>query len=149
MASRFQPPPIVDAARNLCADIEQVVRKFPRYHRYQSGATLRLQAETVMRCATRTWQKQQERKFWADKLVDAVDDLKDRLQVCKQVHAFQNFKQFERLAIKASEIGKQAGGWKRSLEQQPHPNAQNVQAEAFAQRGKKLSTRAARSRANT
>ena len=48
--------------------------------------------------------------------------------------------------VKAGDIGKQAGGWKRSLE--THPNAQNVQAEASAQRGKKLSTRAARSRAN-
>ena len=147
MASRFQPPPIVDAARHLCADIEQVVRKFPRYHRYQSGADLRRQAEAVMRCATRTWQKQgHQRRFWADKLVDAVDDLKDRLQVCKIVHAFQSFAQFERLMVKAGDIGKQAGGWKRSLE--THPNAQNVQAEASAQRGKKLSTRAARSRAN-
>ncbi|ODT97293.1 MAG: hypothetical protein ABS82_01185 [Rhodanobacter sp. SCN 67-45] len=146
MASRFQPPPIVDAARNLCADIEQVVRKFPRYHRYQSGAALRLQAETVMRCATRTWQKQDQRRFWADKLVDAIDDLKDRLQVCKLVRAYQSFAQFERLMVRAGEIGKQAGGWKRSLDM--HPHAQNVQAEASAQRGKKLSTRAARSRAN-
>ena len=146
MTSRFQPPPIVDAARNLCADIEQVVRKFPRYHRYQSGAALRLQAEMVMRCATRTWQKHGQRRFWADKLVDAVDDLKDRLQVCKLVRAYHSFAQFERLMLRAGAIGKQAGGWKRSLE--VHPHAQNVQAEASAQRGKKLSTRAALSRAN-
>jgi len=147
MASRFQPPPIVDAARKLCAEVEQIVRTFPRYHRYRTGDLLRDRADDVLTCAMRTWRKKDNRLRRAEELVDAVDRFRERLQVCKFVHAFRDFAQFERLATATNSLGGQAGGWKRSIEQ--HPNAQNAQADGIAQRGERLSTRAARPRANT
>ncbi|KLJ02858.1 hypothetical protein [Luteimonas sp. FCS-9] len=147
MASRFQPPPIVDAARRLCADVEQVVRTFPRYHRYQTGAELRRRADAILILASRTWHRGEGRLECATQLVDAIDAFKERLQVCKLVRAFQRFAQFERLAGAAHDLGMQAGGWKRSIEQ--HPNAQNARAGRPAQRGEKLSTRDARQRAKS
>ncbi|MCA0196647.1 MAG: four helix bundle protein [Proteobacteria bacterium] len=146
MASRFQPPPMVDAARRLCAEVEQIVRDFPQYHRYRTGDKLRDLADEVLICAMRTWRKKDNRLRRAEDLVDAVDRFKERLQVCKQAHAFKRFAQFERLSKAAHELGAQAGGWKKSVEQ--HPNTQNAQADGVAQRGERLSTRAARSRAN-
>jgi len=147
MSSRFQPPPIVDAARRLCADVEQIVRTFSQYHRYRTGDQLRARADEVLTCAMRTWRKKDNRLQRAEDLVDAVDRFNERLQVCKIVHAFKNFGQFERLAKAAHSLGSQAGGWKRSIEQ--HPNAQNARADGVAQRGERLSTRAAYPRANT
>ncbi len=146
MASRFQPAPIVDASRKLCGDIELVVRLFHRYHRYASGLELRRQAQVVMEQATRAIKHPEQRKYRVAKLVDAIDDLMDRLQVCKYARAFafkNGFSHFERLVLAIEGLGAQAGGWKRSFEQQ-HPNVQNAQASSVAQRDLKLSTPAAR-----
>ena len=137
---------MVDAAYRLCADVEQIVRKFPRFHRYQTGALLRQRADDVVEAATQTWFDLEERWEWACRLVKAIDNFKARLQVCKRIRALRDFSQFEKLLVDADNLGSQAGGWKRSIEQ--HPNTQNAQANGIAQRGERLSTRTARSRAN-
>jgi hypothetical protein len=144
MASRFQPAPIIDASRKLCGDIERVVRLFPRYHRYASGLELRRQAAVVMQHANRAIKNPDQRAQHVAYLVDAVDDLMDRLQVCKFANAFSfknGFSHFERLVIAIEGLGAQAGGWKRSTRQ--HPIVQNAQAQRVAQRDMKLSTPAA------
>ena len=144
MASRFQPAPIVDASRKVCGDIEQVVRLFPHYHRYASGARLRAQAETVMVHASRAIKHPDQRPREVALLLDSIDDLMDRLQVCKLAKAFsfkRGFSHFERLVVAIEGLGAQAGGWKRSFRQ--HPIVQNAQANSVAQRDTKLSTPAA------
>ena len=40
----FSLPPIVKAAERLLLEIEQAVRRFPRYHKYTHGTRLREQA---------------------------------------------------------------------------------------------------------
>jgi hypothetical protein len=49
-------PPIVKAAERLLLEIEQAVRRFPRYHKYTHGTRLRDQAMAVTQLAHRAWQ---------------------------------------------------------------------------------------------
>ncbi len=146
MPSRFQLPPIVKASERLLIDIEQAVRAFPRYHRYQIGTELRHQAMTVYRTANRAWRDRAHQRRWVEQLVWQVDELKQYLQTGKLLHAFTSFRQFEYLATQANGLGAQSGGWRRQLQ---HPNVQNAQGPmAVAQRDKKLSTHAASHGAN-
>ncbi|AOH36852.1 four helix bundle protein [Luteimonas sp. JM171] len=141
MASRYQPPPIIKACERLLVDIEQAVRRFPRYHRYQVGADLRQQARRTYNAANRAWRERDRTRYWVARLVWQVDELKQEIQTAKLLRAFGSFRQFEHLARQADALGAQAGGWHR---QQQHPKAQSAQARSgVVQRGQKLSTRAA------
>ncbi len=146
MTSRFQPPPIIKACERLLVDIEQAVRRFPRYHRYQVGAELRRQAMTVYTTANRAWRDRPQQRRWVEALVWEVDQLKHHMQLAKLIHAFTSFRQFEHLARQAAALGAQAGGWRKQV---MHPKAQDAQADrGVVQRGQKLSTRAASAGAN-
>ena len=143
----FQLPPIVKAAERLCVEIEQAVRRFPRYHRYQIGADLRAQAMAVYARADRAWRDRAHQRRWVIQLVWDIDELQRRLQIAKQLKATASFRQFEHLVRLIEALGKQAGGWRRHLQQ--HPNGQNAQGpRAAAQRAKTLSTCAASMGAN-
>ena len=145
MATRYQLPAIVKAAERLLVDIEQAVRKFPRYHRYQIGSDLRGTAMEVYVLSERAWRDRAQQMRWVAQLRWTVDKLKQQLQVSRLLHAFQGPRQFEFIARQASELGAQVGGWIKSL----HPKAQNAQGSpAVAQRGQKLSTCAASPGAN-
>jgi hypothetical protein len=146
MPSRFQLPPIVKAAERLLVDIENAVRRFPRYHRYQIGADLRTQAMQAYRVANRAWRDRAHQRRWVEQLVWAIDELKQYLQTAKLLHAFTSFAQFEELARQAHGLGAQAGGWRRQF---TNPQAQSAPgSNAVVQRGKKLSTCAASTGAN-
>lgn len=58
--------PIWRDANQLLLEIEQVVRHFPRYHKYTLGSELRQQAQVLL-----------------PQLVIAVDDLKIQVQSAK------------------------------------------------------------------
>jgi len=51
----------------------------------------------------------------------AINDLKLQIQLAKELQAFRNFAEFERLSALAVQSGKQSGGWLRKLQalQQP------------------------------
>jgi hypothetical protein len=141
MPSRFQLPPIIKAAERLLVDIENAVRRFPRYHRYQVGADLRRRAMDAYRTAWRAWQDRKAQAHWVEQLVWIVDEIKQHLQIGKQLHAFVSFAQFEMLFRQAQGLGKQAGGWRRDLS---HPIVQNADGRrAVSQRDEKLSAHAA------
>ena len=145
MTSRYQPPPIIKAAQRLLVDIEQFVRGFDRYHKYQIGSDLRRAAGTVVQLASRAWRDQAHRRRWVGQLVWAVDELKQHMQTAKLIKAFRSFRHFEHLARQAEELGAQVGGWNRQLS----PQAQNAGGgRAAPQRGQKLSTRTASAGAN-
>jgi len=146
MTSRFQPPPIIKAAERLLVDIEQAVRMFPPYHRYQIGGDLRRKATDVLHTAIRAWNDRAQQQRWVEQVVWAIDDLKQYLQTAKLIHAFKSFRQFEHIARQAAELGAQAGGWRRRLATPPAQNAEG--RSAVPQRGQKLSTRTALAGAN-
>ncbi len=141
----FQLPPIVKLAERILLDIEQAVRRFPRYHRYSVGADLRSQAMEVARLGHRAWRAQQERPAVLERLAEAVDDLKLTLQLASQLKAFGSFAQFEAISRQAFDLGRQVGGWRK----QQHPKGQNAGADARPQRAQTLSSRAACKQATT
>lgn len=136
----FSLPPIVKAAERLLLEIEQAVRRFPRYHKYTHGTRLREQAMSIARLAHRAWRDQAQRGMWTAKLIWAVDDLKLSLQLGKQIEAFASFAQFDMLARLCSDLGKQCGGWRK----QQHRDSQNAAGQrSQSQRAEILSSRAA------
>jgi hypothetical protein len=137
----FQLPPIVKAAERLVVEIEQAVRRFPRYHRYQIGADLRSQALAVFGLADKAWRDRMHQPRWVTQLVDGIDELRRRLQIAKLLNATASFRQFEHLIRLIEDLGRQAGGWRKHLQ---HPKGQNAQGKhAVAQRAQTLSTCAA------
>jgi hypothetical protein len=136
----FSLPPIVKAAERMLLEIEQAVRRFPRYHKYTHGTRLREQAMNIARLAHRAWRDQAHRGMWTTKLIWAVDDLKLSLQLGKQIEAFASFAQFDMLARLCSDLGKQCGGWRK----QQHRDSQNAAGQrSQSQRAEILSSRTA------
>lgn len=60
MTSRFQPPPIIKAAERMAVEIENAVRRFARYHRYQIGSDLRARSQQVFINANNAWRERAE-----------------------------------------------------------------------------------------
>lgn len=105
----FELPPIVRLAERLLVDIEEAVRRFPRYHKYTHGSELRRQAMEVARLTHRAWRDRRRQAEWLNELVWAIDDLKLNLQLGQRIQAFSSFAQFEHLARLVRDLGKQAG----------------------------------------
>lgn len=136
----FNFPPIVKQAERLLLEIEQAVRRWPRYHKYAHGARLRDQAMEVAQLAHRAWRDRERQAEWTTKLAFAIDDLKLSMQLGKQIEAFISFNQFEALARLASDLGRQCGGWRK----QQHLKGQNgTEPRAPSQSATILSSRTA------
>lgn len=101
-----------DASRFL-VEVEDAVRRFPRYHKYTLGSELRGQAMNVCRLVARAAQAREPgtRQRLLEQLVWQVEDLKMSLQLGKELAAFASFAQFQRLAETAVALGRQSGGW--------------------------------------
>jgi hypothetical protein len=122
---RAHLPPIYREAKNLVVLIEQVVRQFSRYHRYTLGTDLRLQAMQLLRLVHKAWRDKSNQSKHLKNLVWAIDDLKLTLQTAKECHALTSFAQFEHLAQQTRSIGKQCGGWLKTVLAATSQNAQD------------------------
>jgi hypothetical protein len=129
--------PIAKLAEQVLLEVEQAVRRFPRYHKYQHGAVLRAQAMTVAQLVYRAWRDPHGRGRWLLELAWAIDELKLSLQLGKQIQAFSSFGAFEQIARLAVELGRQCGGW-----QKQHAKGLNA-TPASPQRAQILSARTA------
>lgn len=132
-------PPIARLSHRILADVENAVRRFARFHKYSTGADLRVGAMQVARCVHKAWRDSDQRLSRVLELCSAVDDLKISLQLTKEVKAFGSFAEFEALAKLVNELGAQSGGWLKSLQSK----GQNAQAREPAQRAQILSTQGA------
>ena len=133
MKHRAERLPIWRDATRLLLEIEQEVRKFPRYHKYVLGSDLRRQAMTVCRWVTRAAHAEgpETREQALSRLTLAVEDLKLSIQLAKELEAFAGFAEFARIAERAVAVGKQSGGWRRSARARARPE---VDARAQAER---------------
>jgi hypothetical protein len=132
-------PPIARLSHRILADVENAVRRFPRFHKYSVGADLRSHVMQVARCVHKAWRDPEHRLARVLELCSAVDDLKISMQLGKQVRAFGSFAEFEALAKLVHQLGQQSGGWLKKLQSM----GQNAQAREPAQRAQILSTQAA------
>ena len=129
-------PPILRHAEALMLDIEKAVLQFPKRHQHVSGQQLRQQIFKVVQLASQAWCKPAERASLVDALDEALIDFRITFQLAKRLQAFASFGQFEDLARKLAELGREVGGWKRQL----HPKGQNAVSRAKPQRAMTLST---------
>ncbi|MFZ5698764.1 MAG: four helix bundle protein [Pseudomonadota bacterium] len=132
-------PDIAKLAERLLCDIEQAVKAFPRYHKYSLGSELREQAMLVTRLCHRAWRDRSKQAQWVSELVWAIDEMKISLQLGSMIRAFKSFAQFEQLIRATEELGKRAGGWKKSL----HQKGQNPGQDNAPERAQILSGHAA------
>ncbi len=132
-----QLPEIARKAERLTADIENAVRGFARYQKYTLGTDLRTGAMNVLKVCNRVWRDRSRQHHWVNELIWAVDELKLTLQLASQLRAFKSFKQFEAIIRQADEVGRCAGGWKRSL----HEKSQDPAGKASPERAQILSGR--------
>jgi hypothetical protein len=133
----YELPPIAKAAERLMREIEIAATRFPRAHRYTLGSDLRSEAMRVARVAHKAWRDREHQDQRLQELIDAVDDLKLRMQLAHQVRAFSSFAQFEALARIAADLGRQCGGWQKRRK----AKGQNAPASSPAQRPSILSSR--------
>jgi hypothetical protein len=128
-------------AQRVRAAIEQAVTRFKRTDRYDSGGDLRRDARAVVRLVRQAWlsKAMHRRRKLAQDLSEAIDDLKDSMQLAKDVSAFRSFGEFDALARLVTNLGRQCGGWLKEL----YSQSQNGQAASPAQRARTLSSRAA------
>ncbi len=95
----------------LAVEMELAVRGFPRYHKYTLGTELRQAAHLIC-------QEVAHAALWAplrlqtlQRLVERVEALKISVQLAKELRAFVNFAQFQRVVELAVLVGRQSGGW--------------------------------------
>lgn len=81
-------PPIYRDCRRLQVHIEEVVRRFSRYHKYTVGADLRRQAMALMCGVHRAVHDRAQQAGPVQALVWQVDDYKLTLQLAMEVGAF-------------------------------------------------------------
>lgn len=115
-------PPIAKLSERLHLEVEEAVRRFARYHRYQVGADLRRQVAEVRRLVDRAWRDRAQQLHWTEQLVWAIDELRLTMQLGSQLRAFASFAVFEALIRLTEDLGRQVGGWER---QQRHPKGQS------------------------
>ena len=132
-------PPVARLSHRILADVENAVRRFPRFHKFSVGADLRAAAMQVARCVHKAWRDPEQRLQRVKELCSAVDDLKISLQLAKEVKAFGSFAEFEAIAKLANGLGQQSGGWLNSLQSK----GQNGEARGPSQRAQILSAQVA------
>ncbi len=113
--ARYDHLPIWKQAVELTRVLEVSVRRFPRYHKYALGTDLRRQAYRICRLIVSANAAHSNRGPLLDRLGAEVDALKLLIQMGKEVRAFTNFNDFQAAAESAVNLGKQCGGWRRSI----------------------------------
>ena len=105
--------PIWRDANRLMLEVEQAVRGFPRYHKYTVGSELRASVLRLCRTIHRAWSRKGGRLKLVQQVSELIDDIKMQAQLARELRAFANFAQFQRVAELAVSLGRQAGGWYR------------------------------------
>jgi hypothetical protein len=134
-------PKIVRDAQRARAAIQQMSIRMAKRHRYETGADLRRSAKHLVVTTLRTFRAHGDAKVeLAREIRDAVDLLKLELQLGKDVDAFGRWAEFVAVVELVDSVGRQSGGWLRSLQ----GNGQNARPdEPAGQRASTLSSRSA------
>ncbi|OKY74309.1 MAG: hypothetical protein BM485_14405 [Desulfobulbaceae bacterium DB1] len=111
--ARYENLPIFRKAMELAVEVETAVRDFPRYHKYAIGADLRDLARHLYSLIIRV-NSQADKVASLTELRDKSEEMKAMIVMAKEIKAFKGFKEFERLAISATEISRQSEGWLRN-----------------------------------
>lgn len=103
-------PPIQRTAELFCLTLEQLVARFPRYHKYTLGSELRKNAIKLMQCIQRALHRRNKRRA-LQALLEYLEDLQWQLLLAKRLGCIANKTEFSLLAEQLASLTKQGGGW--------------------------------------
>jgi hypothetical protein len=113
--ARYEHLPIYRKAMELSVYLEQVVRQFPRFHKYGIGARLRETSWDLLGLIIRVNNLPLARRApVVARLRDRVEDLNTGLSIAKELQAFANFNSYRHAAMLAVNLGRQSEGWLKS-----------------------------------
>ena len=95
----------------LAVEMERAVSGFPRYHKYTLVTELRKAAHLICREVAHAALWAPLRLQTLQRLVERIEALKISVQRAKELRAFANFAQFQRVVAPAVSVGRQSGGW--------------------------------------
>ncbi len=124
--------PIFKQAYDLCLYLDQIVRTFPRYHKYALGADLRESARRVLRLVVRA-NTRRDKTATLLELRETVEELKVLLRLAFDSKAFQKMASFEHAAAHVVGIAKQNEGWLKSQAAPRGGRAASSQSEGYGQ----------------
>jgi 23S rRNA-intervening sequence protein len=119
--AQYEHLPIYKKAMDLAVYMENVVKGFSRYHKYNTGADLRNLSREIVALIISANSKG-EKVDTLLQLRDAIERLKVEIRICKEVSAFRSFNSFQHAAEGAVNIGRQVEGWIKTLKQRNMEN---------------------------
>ncbi len=116
--ARYEHLPIYKAAMDLVVYLEQVVRNFSRYRKYQLGSDLRQQSRELVTLIIRANSRTDKLPMLYE-LRERLEGLQVLLRIGKEVRAFQRFESYAHAAELVVALGRQNEGWIKSQSSQP------------------------------
>ena len=92
-------------------EMELALRGFPRYHKYTLGIELRQAAHLICQAVAHAALWASLRLQTPQRLVERIEAPKISVQQAKELCAFVNFAQFQRVVEPTVSVGRQSGGW--------------------------------------
>lgn len=105
--------PIYKGAYDLCLWLEQAVRHFSRFNKYEIGAELRQGARRVLTLVVRANARVNKEPVLLE-LREELEALKVLLRLCHDTKAFPNANSFEHGMRLVVDLAKQNEGWLKS-----------------------------------
>jgi hypothetical protein len=102
--------PIYKSALDFCVYIETIVKGFGKYEKYTIGEDLRNYSKEILFLVHKA-NISLEKKDKLEHLRDKCEELKMLIQLCKELKAFQSFKQFEVSSKMIVDIARQSQAW--------------------------------------
>ena len=102
--------PIYKSALDLAVYVEQIVRKFEKYHKYTLGVDLREKSKVLLFAISRA-NLAQDKVPYLQILRDSCEEMKMLIQLSRELRAFHSFKQFEQSSFLTVSVCKQAQAW--------------------------------------
>lgn len=122
--ARNEHLPIYKAAYDLCLWLEEIVRGFPRYHKYAIGSDLREGARRILRLVVRANSRTDKAPVLLE-LREQVEELKAMMRLCHDARGFQGIAAFEHGTRLVVEVARQNEGWLRSQSSPGRGRGQN------------------------
>jgi hypothetical protein len=113
MNSLYENLPVYKKALDLTVYFEKIVGNFSRYHKYTVGTELRNLSRRILVLVAKANIRENRIKSLSEAM-DALEELKINIRICKEIRAFRSFKNYEYVTRLTIDVAKQCGGWLRS-----------------------------------
>jgi hypothetical protein len=114
--ARYEHLPIYKATLDMAIYFEQIVRNFPRYHKYTLGTDLRVLAKRALVLIWKANSARDKQKLLGE-LMEVLEELKITIRIAKEVKAFNSFHSFEVSVRHLDGVSRQCAGWLKSQKQ--------------------------------